>query len=120
MFSLIFFSKNKKVKAIISTGPFLQPDQIRSLRQKVRGLPVSVEDLEEDAIYFMKRADLLVSMAGYNTTCEIMRFRKNAIIIPRPGPSAEQTIRTNIFASTILSTPSTWKLKTKISSQPPK
>ncbi len=84
-------------RAVISTGPFMTQGQIRTLRQKSNGLPVRVAALGKDAIHFMLRSDLLISMAGYNTTSELMRFRKNAIIIPRPGPSAEQTIRSNIF-----------------------
>ena len=38
-------------------------------------------------------------MAGYNTISEIMWFRKKAIVIPRPGPSAEQTMRTRLMAA---------------------
>lgn len=37
-------------------------------------------------------------MAGYNTISEIMHFRKNAIVVPRPGPSAEQTMRTRLMS----------------------
>lgn len=90
--------KKLKFKAVVSTGPFMEPHQIQTLKRQSRDLGVAIEELEADAIQFLDRADLLISMAGYNTTCEILRFRKNAIIIPRPGPSAEQTIRTNILA----------------------
>lgn len=84
-------------QAIVSSGPFMQIEQIQALRDKAKGFPVTVESLGNDAIHFLKRADLLISMAGYNTTSEILRFRKNAIIIPRPGPSAKQTIRTRLL-----------------------
>jgi predicted glycosyltransferase len=36
-------------------------------------------------------------MAGYNTISEILRYRKRAIVIPRSGPSAEQTMRTRLM-----------------------
>ena len=84
-------------KAVVSTGPFMKEDQIRAFRRKAKHYSVTVESLGKDAIRFLKRADLLISMAGYNTTGEILKFRKNAIIIPRPGPSAEQTMRTRIL-----------------------
>jgi predicted glycosyltransferase len=84
--------------AMISTGPFLHKEQYKLLRQKTRGLPVVVTRLGQDSIRFLKRADLVISMAGYNTISEIMHFRKKAIIIPRPGPSAEQTMRSHIMA----------------------
>jgi predicted glycosyltransferase len=57
-----------------------------------------VTRLRQDSIRFLRRADLVVSMAGYNSISEIMRFRKKAIIVPRPGPSAEQTMRCRIMS----------------------
>jgi predicted glycosyltransferase len=38
-------------------------------------------------------ADLIVSMGGYNSVCEILSYRKRAIIIPRSVPVREQRIR---------------------------
>jgi predicted glycosyltransferase len=37
-------------------------------------------------------------MAGYNSLCEVLRWRKKALVIPRPGPSAEQRMRSRLFA----------------------
>jgi predicted glycosyltransferase len=37
-------------------------------------------------------------MAGYNSVCEVMSFRKKALVIPRAGPSSEQRIRSRLFA----------------------
>lgn len=83
--------------AMVSTGPFMHEEQRQLLNQKAKGLPVTVTRLGQDSIRFLRRADLVVSMAGYNTISEIMRFRKKAIIVPRPGPSAEQTMRCRIM-----------------------
>jgi predicted glycosyltransferase len=87
-----------KFSAIVSTGPFMHEKQFQYLRQKADGTTVRVTRIGADSIAIMRRADLVVSMAGYNTVSEIMRFRKNAIIVPRPGPSAEQTMRTKILS----------------------
>jgi predicted glycosyltransferase len=38
-------------------------------------------------------------MAGYNTTVEILRSKKSAVLIPRSGPSAEQRTRTRLFSA---------------------
>ena len=38
-------------------------------------------------------------MAGYNTTTEILRSGKRAILIPCAGPSAEQRMRAQLFAA---------------------
>ncbi len=37
-------------------------------------------------------------MAGYNTTVEILRMKKPAILIPRAGASAEQRTHAQLFA----------------------
>ena len=37
-------------------------------------------------------------MAGYNTTAEVLRVGTPAILVPRPGPSAEQRMRAHLFA----------------------
>jgi predicted glycosyltransferase len=42
-------------------------------------------------------ADCVVSMAGYNTCCDLMTFRRPSVLIPRQGPSQEQRIRTDRF-----------------------
>ncbi|MFQ5628168.1 MAG: glycosyltransferase family protein [bacterium] len=89
---------DKKFQAVISTGPFMQKDQVRLLQKKAQGLPIWVKRNSQDSIDYIRRADLVISMAGYNTVSEIMRFKKNAIIVPRSGPSAEQTMRTNILS----------------------
>jgi len=84
--------------AFVSTGPFMHKDQRGLLLNKARGLPIVVSRMGQDSIRFLRRADLVISMAGYNTISEVLRFRKNALIVPRPGPSAEQTIRTRIMS----------------------
>ncbi len=84
--------------ALLCVGPFMPKKQILHLHQRTQGLPVRIVRMLSDSIGLLKRADLVVSMAGYNTVSEIMRYRKNAVIVPRPGPSAEQTMRTTLLA----------------------
>jgi len=43
-------------------------------------------------------ADLVVSMAGYNTICEILSLRKRAIVVPRVRPVQEQWMRAERMA----------------------
>jgi len=84
--------------AVVSTGPFMHHEQYLLLRRKARGLPILVTRHGQDNIRLLRRADLVISMAGYNTISEILRYRKRAIVVPRTGPSAEQTIRTRLMA----------------------
>jgi predicted glycosyltransferase len=89
---------NLSFNAFVTTGPFMPKEQCQRLRRQAKGLPILVSRLGEDSIRFLRRADLVISMAGYNTVSEILRFRKNAIVVPRAGPSAEQTMRTRIMS----------------------
>ncbi len=84
--------------ALITTGPFMHKDQRAHLRQKTQNLPITVSWAGEDSIRYLRRADLVISMAGYNTISEILHFRKNAIVVPRAGPSAEQSIRSRLMS----------------------
>src|SRR5258708_28922693 len=42
---------------------------------------------------YMNAADVIVSMAGYNTICEILTLHKRAVVVPRVHPVEEQRIR---------------------------
>ena len=35
------------------------------------------------------QADCVVAMAGYNTLCDVLSYRRRAVLVPRPGPSLE-------------------------------
>ena len=41
----------------------------------------------------LARADCVVGMAGYNTVCDVLSYRRPAVLVPRPGPSQEQSMR---------------------------
>jgi predicted glycosyltransferase len=46
----------------------------------------------------MDAADLVISMGGYNTICEILSLGKRAIVVPRVHPVQEQWIRAERMA----------------------
>ena len=72
--------------------------QLDTLSQMADGYPVEVLRGFEDATVWLNQAAAVVMMAGYNSVCEVMSWRKKALVIPRAGPSAEQRIRSRIFA----------------------
>ncbi|HEU5012713.1 MAG TPA: glycosyltransferase [Roseiflexaceae bacterium] len=80
-------------------GPFMPPELRRDLEIRTRGLPARVSVSVSDPLSYIEAADLMVAMAGYNTTTEILRSGKRAILIPRAGPSAEQRMRAQLFAA---------------------
>jgi predicted glycosyltransferase len=83
----------------IVAGPFMPAEQRRDLEARARGLPVRVSMSVSDTLSYIEAADLTIAMAGYNTTMEILRSGKRAILIPRRGPSAEQRMRAGLFAA---------------------
>ncbi len=91
-------TERKFVVAMI-TGPFMPPDLIADLNKRAKRAPVRVMESVDDTLSYTAAADLVIAMAGYNTSVEILRMKKPAILIPRAGPSAEQRTRARLFAS---------------------
>jgi predicted glycosyltransferase len=83
---------------VLVTGPFLPAERQRELARRAQGLPVTVLTSVSDAVSFAASADLVVAMAGYNTTAEILSVGTPALLVPRAGPSAEQQMRALLFA----------------------
>jgi predicted glycosyltransferase len=93
-----FIEQTRRCRVVLITGPFLPDDLRRDLTERARGLPVTVLASVPDAVNYAASADLVVAMAGYNTTAEILSVGTPALLVPRPGPSAEQQIRARLFA----------------------
>jgi predicted glycosyltransferase len=83
---------------VVITGPFLPPRERTQLARMARGRPVRLLNTVADCLTYMAAADLVVSMAGYNTTAEILSIGTPAVLVPRAGPSAEQETRARLFA----------------------
>ena len=82
----------------VITGPFMPADLIADLSRRATQLPIHMMESVNDSLSYIAAADLVISMAGYNTSVEILRMKKPAILIPRAGPSAEQRTRARLFA----------------------
>ena len=83
----------------VVTGPFLPERRWHELRSRAAGLPVRLLRTVDDSLGWLAAADLVVAMAGYNTTAEILSVRRPAVLVPRGGPSAEQQMRASRFAA---------------------
>lgn len=83
---------------LLITGPFMPADLQADLKARAHGRPVQLITSVDDSAAFLQAADLVVAMAGYNTSVEILQSGKRALIVPRRGPSAEQRTRTQLFA----------------------
>lgn len=80
-------------KTIINTGPFMPKDQKEQLEGRARRFGIKTVAFHPKLEELMVAADLVISMGGYNTVCEILTQRTPALIIPRETPRREQLIR---------------------------
>lgn len=87
-------SPSTPLTSLVLLGPEMKPDQARELAS-IHGPDPSIRFMEfcDDPLPFIDAADLVVSMAGYNTISEILALRKRAIVVPRIRPRTEQLIR---------------------------
>jgi predicted glycosyltransferase len=82
----------------VITGPFMPVELIADLERRAGRLPIHMLEAVTDSLSYISAADLVIGMAGYNTSVEILRMKTPAILIPRAGPSAEQRTRAKLFA----------------------
>lgn len=83
---------------VVVTGPFLPNAARRQLQKLAEGLPIYLVPSVSDSLSYLRAADLVVAMAGYNTTAEILSLGARALLVPRAGPSWEQQMRARSFA----------------------
>ncbi|WP_063888197.1 glycosyltransferase family protein [Burkholderia ubonensis] len=80
--------------SLLVTGPEMPPSSRRVVHAlAARRSDVIVRDFCDDMMGAMSCADLVVAMCGYNTACEFLTLRKNAVVVPRVRPVREQWIR---------------------------
>ncbi|MFN2354131.1 MAG: glycosyltransferase family protein [Desulfopila sp.] len=80
-------------KSVMITGPFMPRQKREELRQRASRCGIKVLPFHPRLEELIKAADLVISMGGYNTFCEILTQRTPALIIPRETPRLEQLIR---------------------------
>lgn len=77
----------------ILTGPLLPAALQTHYRERARDLPVHVTDFLTSTIPLFSSADLVISTAGYNTSTQLLRYARRALMIPRILHRDEQLIR---------------------------
>ncbi|MEO5780950.1 MULTISPECIES: glycosyltransferase family protein [Arthrobacter] len=77
---------------LIVAGPQMPAEQLDDLRRRARP-GVKVVAAVDDVVFHIRHAAAVVSMAGYNTVCEIMSTDVPALLVPRTQARAEQRIR---------------------------
>jgi len=75
------------------TGPFMPDEKLHELQQMAVGRSnLTVRRYTSQLISYMKKADLSISMAGYNTTMNILTTGVRAMILPFTGNDDQEQI----------------------------
>lgn len=73
---------------MIITGPFMDRELQARLRSLADDRPrLRVIEFVPEPMQFQVHADRIVSMGGYNTTCEALSLGKRVLIVPASGPA---------------------------------
>lgn len=81
------------IRCVLITGPFMPLDKRRQLAKRARPFKIKVLPFYPRMEELFAAAELVVSMGGYNTVCEILSQKNVSLIIPRETPRKEQLIR---------------------------
>jgi len=85
--------------SVIVMGPLMEESEKTALRALAsERSDVELIDHTVNLVASLQAADLVVAMAGYNTSAEIIANRKRAILVPRAAPRAEQRLRAQLLA----------------------
>ncbi|HEV2664168.1 MAG TPA: glycosyltransferase, partial [Blastocatellia bacterium] len=87
-------------RSILISGPEMSQPQKEFLRRAAGKHPqTEFCEFTDDLLSVMNAADVVISMAGYNTVCEVLSLNKRAVVIPRVRPTEEQLIRAERMAA---------------------
>lgn len=88
------YEKALPLGALIVLGPFMPHearDDFIERSKKLNRINIITFDARMEVL--MANSACVISMAGYNTFCEILSYDKRALVIPRIEPRKEQLIR---------------------------
>ena len=88
-----FFPTSLPFKSLIITGPFMPKSSREKIKKRAKQYGIKSLPFHPQMEQLIAAADLVISMGGYNTICEILSQHTPALIIPRETPRKEQLIR---------------------------
>jgi predicted glycosyltransferase len=84
-------------KSVLITGPFMPRKESDEIIMRAKKLGLRTWRFYRGMEEILAAADLVVSMGGYNTVCEVLTQRTVSLIIPRDTPRKEQLIRAQVL-----------------------
>ena len=98
--SLALLTTELAVRSTVIFGPQMPNAKRENLLARFGELSnVKFLDFEPDLTKHYAEADAVVSMAGYNTVCELLSHNKCAVLVPRSEPVREQLMRARLLAN---------------------
>lgn len=89
----------RKAAALVVTGPLMPRGNREMLATAARADGLTLLEFNPDLVSYMAAADLVVSMAGYNTVCEVLSLGVRSLLVPRVRPRSEQRLRAERLAA---------------------
>lgn len=83
---------------LVVTGPLMARGKRDQLQGSVSNKHLTLLEFTPDLVSYLAAADLVVSMAGYNTVCEMLSLGVRTLLIPRVKPRREQQVRAERLA----------------------
>lgn len=78
----------------IVTGPHIPAEQLQRLQQRVLAHPhITVQHYATDFLSWLQRADVSISLAGYNTCMDILSAGVRALVYPFTGQNNDEQTR---------------------------
>lgn len=88
------------LSGLLITGPLMSAQDKAKLMQLASTRPnLRIVEFVTNPIPFIRRAECVIAMGGYNTICETVCASKPTLIVPRNKPRTEQLIRAERFQS---------------------
>ena len=84
-------------KSILITGPFMPKPEREDILSRAKRLGIRTWEFYQRMEEIMAAADLVITMGGYNTICEILSQGTISLVIPRETPRKEQLIRAKVL-----------------------
>jgi predicted glycosyltransferase len=96
---LVTLPRSVALQTTVIFGPQLSCGRRDNILAKFGDLTdVTFLDFVPDLTPHYAAADFVVSMAGYNTVCELLSFGRRAVLVPRTEPTTEQLVRARLLA----------------------
>lgn len=88
-----YYPTSLPIKTVFITGPFMPKRQREKIKKRAKQHGIKTLPFHPRMEELIRAADLVISMGGYNTLCEILTQQTPSLIIPRETPRKEQLIR---------------------------